>query len=179
MFRETRTKVRDLSKERVELERFSKNFRVKVTIDFSKTPESVGSGLEFVDSVLKNTNFSVEISKEGFGDREMVENVGFAFGEGLRKLHEKRGKKPLASYIRSDSERMCMFAIRTSGKFGEANIQIIGKPEFEPEQFFAFFDGFSQGFGMEVNAVINLGKEKSHMEFVSKAFGESLEQLFG
>ncbi len=179
MSRETRTNFGNLSKEKVSLERYSKDFRIRMSIDFSGRQEPVRSGLRFVDSILKNTNFSVGISREGPDDREMIENVGFAFGEGLRKLHERRGKKQSASLIRSDKKMTCMFTISVSKQLGEANIQIIGKPDFDPEYFFAFFDGFSQGFRSEVNAVINLGKEKKHMEFVSKAFGESLEQIFG
>lgn len=178
MFREIRTNFRNLSKEKVNLERFSKDFRIAISIDFSKNPESVGSGLKFVDSILKNTNFNIEISKEGPENRELIENVGFAFGEGLRKLYEKRGKKQSSSLIRSGKKMMCMFAVNAKKQLGEANIQIIGKPEFDPEYFFAFFDGFAQGFGSEINAVINLGKEKNHMEFVSKAFASSLREIF-
>jgi len=105
--------------------------------------------------------------------------VGFAFGEGLRELHERRGTKFTSSLIRSDKKMTCMFAISVSKQLGEANIQIIGKPEFDPDQLFAFFDGFSQGFVSEVNAVINMGKEKNHLESVSKAFGDSLKEMFG
>ena len=178
MFREIRTNFRNLSKDKVALERYSKDFRIAVSIDFSKNPESVGSGLRFVDSILKNTNFNVEVSKEGPDNREMIENVGFALGEGLRKLYEKRKAKDSASLIRSDKKTMCMIAINARKQLGEANIQIIGKPEFDPEYFFAFFDGFAQGFGSEINAVINLGKEKNHMEIVSKSFASSLRQIF-
>ncbi|MEE9323845.1 MAG: hypothetical protein V3U72_04870 [Candidatus Aenigmarchaeota archaeon] len=178
MFREIRTNFRKVSKERAELERFSEEFRIRIAIDFSKNPESVKSGFQFVDSLLKNTKFNIEISKEGADDLQSLENVGFALGEGLRKLHEKGGKKQSSSSIRSNRKMMCMFAINLKKQLGEANMQIIGKPKFDHEQFFAFFDGFSQGFGSEINAVINLGKEKNHMEFLSKAFGESLEQIF-
>jgi imidazoleglycerol phosphate dehydratase HisB len=178
MFREIRTKVKNLSEERVELERVSKEFRIDLAIDFSKKPGPVDSGLAFVDSLLKNTNFSVEISKQVLETREMIENIGFAMGEGLRKLHEKRKAKQSSSFIQSGEKRMCMIAIHVMKQPGEANLQIIGKPEFDPEHFFAFFDGFSQGFRSEVNAVINLGKGKNHLEFISKAFGSSIEQIF-
>ncbi|UCC91993.1 MAG: hypothetical protein JSV39_01900 [Candidatus Aenigmatarchaeota archaeon] len=179
MFREIRTNFGKLSGEGIEIERFSKDFRIRISIDFSKKHDSVGSGLKFVDSILKNTNFSVEVSKEGPESRELIENVGFAFGEGLRKLHERRGAKFTSSLIRSDKKMTCMFAIHVLKQLGEANIQIIGKPEFDPDQLFAFFDGFSQGFRSEVEAVINLGKEKNHLESVSRAFAGSLGQMFG
>ena len=130
MFREIRTNFRNISKERIDLERFSKDFRINIAIDFSKNPESVGSGLKFVDSILKNTNFNVEISKEGLENRELIENVGFAFGEGLRKLHEKRRAKSSASLIRSDKKMTCMFAVNARKQLGEANIQIINRLVF-------------------------------------------------
>ncbi len=176
---EIRTNVKNLSEESIELERFSKEFRIRIAVDFSKKSESVNSGLIFVDGVLKNTSFSVEISKEGLESRGLIENVGFALGECLRKLHEKRKGKDSGSFIHSGQKTMCMISINAGKRFGEANLQIIGKPKFDPEHFFAFFDGFSQGFASEVNAVVNLGKGKNHMELISKAFASSLKQIFG
>lgn len=177
---EIRTDVKNLSENRVEIERYSKEFRIRIVIDFSKKLESVGSGMKFVDSVLKNAKFSIEVSKQDFENRHLIENTGFALGEALRKLHEKRKGKNFGTFIQSDQKTMCMFAINAEKQFGEANMQIIGKPKFDPEHFFAFFDGFAQGFGSEVNAVVNLTERKEkHLELVSKAFISSLEQIFG
>ena len=136
--------------------------------------------MKFVDSVLKNAKFGIEVSKQDFENSYIIENTGFALGEALRKLHGKRNAKGSGTFIQSDKKTMCMFAINAEKQFGEANMQIIGKPEFDPEHFLAFFDGFAQGFGSEGNAVVNLTERKEkHLELVSKAFVSSLEQIFG
>ena len=175
---EIRTKVKNLSKDRVEIERSSKDFMINLIVDFTKQPQSAGSGVKFVDSLMEKMGFSVEISKDGLENRFLIENIGFALGEALRKLHGKRKAKESGTFIQSEKEAICMFAINAK-KQGEANLQLIGKPKFSADYFFAFFDGFSQGFGSEVNTVVNLARsDKKHEELVSRAFGSSLEQMF-
>ena len=151
-----RTKVKAAGREAVELERHSDGFRIRVAIEFFKSPQQkqppFKSGLEFVDSVLAGMHdFLVKIEIEereaGAEKAEIVKNVGFAFGEGLRKLIEKRKAKDSGSSIHSDGKAMCMFAISAKRQPGEANLQIIGAPGrgFDPQHFFAFFDGLAQG----------------------------------
>lgn len=195
-----KTKFKAATNESVELERRSDGFSIRVALDLSKSskrPEALKSvksgksGLEFVDSLLyKMPDFCVKIEVEEVGSgaerAEIIKNAGFAFGEGLRKLIEKRKAKGCGSSIHSDEKAMCMFAISAGKQPGEANLQIIGTPErgFDPEHFFAFFDGLAQGMGVEISAVVNLGNakgstKKSQMEFVSKTFASSLKQIIG
>ncbi len=178
MFGEIRTNAKSVTKDRAEVERYSKDFRVSVAIDFSKKPEPVKSGMKILDGLLKNVKFSVSVSKEGVEDPKLIEHIGFAMGEALRRIHEKRKTKPLASSIHSDRRMMCMFAINLRNQGGEANLQIIGKPEFDTELLFAFFDGFAQGLSSEINAVVNLSGGRNHLDFISKAFASSLERIF-
>lgn len=179
MSREIKTRVLSLDKERVELERVSEEFRISVSIDLLGSPESPGSGIIFVDSVLSKAGFSVKVSKEGIENSRLLENVGFAIGEALRRLHEKRKARDTGSFIQAGRKNMCMFAINAKKQGGEANLQIIGKPKFNAEHFFAFFDGFAQGFRSEVSAVVNVSESgRDHMDFVSKAFASSLGEIF-
>ena len=184
-----KTKMKRATKEAVELERYSEGpdgFRIRVAIDLSKRPEALKSGLNFVDSFLaKMPDFCVKIDTEereaGAEKAEIVKNVGFAFGEGLRKLIEKRKAKDSGSSIHSDGKAMCMFAISAKRQPGEANLQIIGAPGrgFDPQHFFAFFDGLAQGMEAEVDVAADFGKSKEkQMDFVSRAFADALEQVF-
>lgn len=186
-----RTNVKKATKEAVELERYSEGFLIRVALDFSKTGKSqdIRSGFAFVDSLLKGISdfsgfgISLEIPRQAGKDEEIVKNAGFALGEAVRKLYEKRKGRETGVYINSDGKALCMFAIGAKRQSGEANLQIIGTPGrgFEPDRFFVFFDGFAQGFEAEINAVVNLGSaggaKKDQVEFVSKAFAEALKQM--
>ena len=182
MSREIRTDVKKANEEAIEIERYSKDFRVRVSINFSWKPEPSSSGSRLVDNILKGFgNFSVRITTEDVINPEVIENMGFAFGEALSRMHEKRKAKPSSSCIHSESGMMCMFAFDTK-QDGDASMQVTGRPEFDSEHFFSFFDGFAQGFDSELSAVINFGKKKSsqnhQLRLVSRTFGKSIEQMF-
>jgi len=185
-----RTNVKKATKEAVELERFSDGFMIRVALDFSKTGKSqdIRSGFVFIDSLLKGISafsgfgIALEIPKQTGKDEEIVKNAGFALGEAMRKLYEKRKAKETGIAINSDDKMMCMFAIGAKKQPGEANLQIIGTPGrgFEPDKFFVFFDGFAQGFEAEINAVLNFGSsKKGQIELFSKTIAGSLKQILG
>jgi imidazoleglycerol phosphate dehydratase HisB len=185
-----RTKVKTTTKEAVELERRSdgpNGFRISVYISLSRNAKIVGAsktGLAVVDSVTgQMSGFVVDIGihNPNADKAELVKNAGFALGEGLRKLIDKRKAKDSASFIQASGKAMCMFAINAKRQPGEANLQIIGTPErgFDPDHFFSFFDGLAQGMEAEVNAVVNFGdKNNGQADFISKTFAGSLKQIF-
>jgi len=182
-----RTNVKKATKESVEVERYSDGFLIRAALDFSKTGKSqdIRSGFVFIDSLLKGVSdfsgfgIALEIPKQTGKDEEIIKNAGFALGEAMRKLYEKRKAKETGVYINSDDKALCMFAIGAKKQPGEANLQIIGTPGrgFEPDKFFVFFDGFAQGMEAEINAVVNLTKGKNQTELVSRTFAGALKQI--
>ncbi len=188
-----KTKINIATKEEIALERYSdaqNGFTISVYIGLSKGAKTGASktGLAIVDSVVGMPGFAIDVGicgGQSADKTELVKNAGFALGEGFRKLLEKRkgSAKETGSTIHSRGGDVCTFAINARRQPGEANLQIIGTPGhgFEPEHFFAFFDGFAQGFEAEVNAVLSFGSakkdEKSRMDFVSRAFANALEQI--
>jgi|GEM_PF-2004169 len=155
---------------------------VKVKISKCSKEKYIKTGHVFLDKIVNGLSdhspLSVIIESEGPKDK-ILENSGFAIGLGLKKLLEVSYKK-FASYIHSDGKRMCTFSFDLSGDISGSTIQLIGKPkEFDPKDLFAFFDSLSQGMESEISGVINLGKGKKEIEFVSLAFAGSLKQMFG
>jgi len=156
----------------------------KVRVEISRSPKEWNpkTGNAFLDRMIEsfpdNSPFSVMIETGGQEDR-ILEDSGFAIGLGLKKL-SGGSQKDQASYIHTDGKRMCMFSLNLSGDIKGSTIQLIGKPkEFDPKDLFVFFDSLSQGMESEISGVINLGKGKKEIEFVSQAFGGSLRQMFG
>ena len=179
-----KTRFKRTSKEMVELERYSDGLDIRVVADFLGKTVDTGkshSGFVFIDRILggiDHPHMRIEIPKQTVSDELAIKEAGFAAGETLRKLHEKRKAKETGVFISSDGEVACMFAIGAKKQPGEANIQITGKPDFEPEQFFAFFDGLAQGMECELNVFLNTERGEKHAEFVSHAFSESLKRIF-
>jgi imidazoleglycerol phosphate dehydratase HisB len=160
----------------------AKRGNVKVKISKSPKEEYVKTGHVFLDKIVnglsEHSPFSFVIESEGPGDK-ILEHSGFAIGLGLKRLMEVSGKR-FASHIHSDGKRMCTFSFDLSGDIRGSTIQLIGKPkEFDTRDLFAFFDSLSQGMESEISGVINLGKRKKEVEFVSAAFAGSLRQVFG
>ncbi|NIO22509.1 MAG: hypothetical protein GTN38_00595 [Candidatus Aenigmarchaeota archaeon] len=154
---------------------------VKVRISRSLNDKYVKTGNIFLDKIVNgladHSPFSLVVESGG-GREKILENSGFAIGLGLKKLSEKSGKDH-ASYIHSDGKRMCMFSLDLSGDMKGSTIQLVGKPrEFDPNDLFLFFDSLSQGMESEISGVVNLGKQKEEVEFVSKAFAGSLKEMF-
>lgn len=178
MFRKVKSKTK-ASRDSATVERKSNDFRITLSIDFSGKSDC-RSGFPFLDSILDFETPGVSVSKEGEPNRDLLENIGLSFGEGMRKLMEKRGAKTYGTSIRSDGEINCMFAINTKEE-GQLNLQILGKPEgFDPDEFCTFLEAVSRGMRAEVNCVLNLGRtKKNHLQVISKAFGESLKKMIG
>ncbi len=153
---------------------------IKVEISKVKREEDISTGNSFLDVFLRTLStsspLSIRVTSEGSGN--ILKDSGFAIGLGLKKLLEKGGKKS-ACYVHSDGKRMCMFSLETSGDIRGSGIELIGRPkEFDPGDLFVFFDSLSQGMDAEVRGVINLGRGKKEVEFVSEAFGFLLKQMF-
>lgn len=175
-----------VSKDGIEIERYSDDFSVRLSLDFSKKAGvPVKSGFDFVDDLLgrmPDFRVGIETVKQIADDERLIKNMGFAFGEALRRVYEKRKKKETGTAICTEGKAMCMFALNAKKQLGEANLQIIGRPKFDANQFFSFFDGFAQGMASEVDAVVRLAggrKGADHVAFVAKTFADSLRQMLG
>ncbi len=179
-----KTRVEKATREAVELERSSDDFSIRVAVDFSKKPVPLSSGLSFVDKILSGiSTFSVavEMPQQAADEERLIKNAGFAFGEAVRKLYDKRKARETAALIKSEGKAMCMLAIGAKRQPGEANLQIIGTPErgFEPDRFFIFFDGFAQGMEAELNLTVNLAGGKTQLGMITRTFSEALKRILG
>jgi hypothetical protein len=184
MLGQIRSRIEKLPENGIKIERYSDAFSIRLSLDFSeKAVAPARSGFGFVDGFLgrmPDFRAGIETVKRNADDDILIKNMGFAFGEALRSIYEKNSKKETGTAIRTEGKNMCMFAINARKQFGEANLQIIGKPGFDASHFFSFFDGFAQGMASEVNAVVKVSEKSSksaHLEFVAKAFADSLRQL--
>jgi len=177
-----KSKIIANSKERIEIERFSDDFSVRAAVDLSGKPLRTKSGRAFIDSLLNGMGkFGAEIivARDVAETKKIIHNSGYAFGEALRKAYEKKKAKESGMAIYAKDKAMCMCAINAKKQAGEANLQIIGKPDFDAEHFFAFFDGLAQGFEAEINVLIKIPdiKKSGHADFLAKAFSSCLEQI--
>lgn len=177
-----KTQMKKASKEAIELERRSDEFTIKLSIVVGKKPAAVKCGFSLVDAFLNGINYffiSLKVPKNNAKDPIIVKNMGFAFGEAIRRLWDKRRGKTNGISIHSEGEAMCMFAINAKRQPGEANVQLMGAPErgLNPDTLFFFFEGFAEGMQAQVNVTVNLTREKSQIKLISQTLGDSLKQI--
>lgn len=174
-----KSKVKMKSDDRVHVERTSDAFSITLKMDILGSGAKVKSGFGFTDDFLSDFCFGLEVSKDGYESRDLLKNIGFALGEGLRALHDRRKSGKTSAKIVSDGKKTCMIAMNTE-RGPECNLQVTGEPEgFRAEDLFDFFDGFSQGFSSEFNLFVNFGKsKKNQVRFISKAFSNLIKRMF-
>lgn len=166
-------------KHRFEVERRSDEFSIKASVGPPGEQPVLDTKSDFVKSVMGNIKgISVKIRTDDLENPLVVKNIGQAFGEALARLHEFRKAGGTVSYVHTEDGMMGMFALSRKRGEGEADLQIIGETDFDPEYFFAFFDGFAQGFKSDLSALVNFGGKKSgQLEFVSKAFAGAIGRM--
>lgn len=177
-----KTKIKVIGNDSVKIEKSSNNFNLKMKISIKKSKinkNKINSGFIFVDNFLNNLN-AIEISlwleKKGVEDEIMVKEIGIAFGDGLRKLIKKNKGHAL---IFAKEENLLAISIIFE-KIPEINMQLIGNFSFNTNEFFAFFDGLSQGLKSKiqlVNKFYRKVKKETQIRILSKGFDKLLESI--
>jgi len=186
MLFKNKTKVSGRS---IEFESITNAYEMRFLIDLDGKSSSSNSGFDFVDLFLENLkafSVSLDLKRREMLDLEnvyLINNIGFAFGEALKKILDAQKSKNMGVCICSEKYGMCSLGLCKLEKkrLPETNIQIIGKPKFEANHLFSFFDGFAQGMGCDLSIFIRLSKNKGQkseqVKLISTTFSEAIKNM--